>query len=144
QDTQVIRRPMAAAGAPEVDTLTPRRKRRGGLVAGILVGILGVLALAGGWYLGSGRYTHAPSVLGKNRQVAIATIEGAGLHAKVDESFVFSDTVPNGMVADQDPDPNGRVRKNGTVTVVLSKGPDVRAVPALVGSTQPAAEQLLK
>jgi serine/threonine-protein kinase len=48
------------------------------------------------------------------------------------------------MVAKQDPKPNGRVRKHGTVTLVLSKGPDVRAVPTLVGSTRLAAEQLLK
>jgi len=141
-DTQVIRRTVAGS-TPAVDTVAPRRRRRGGLVAGILVGVLAVLALAGGWYLGSGRYTHAPSVLGKNRQVAFATIEGAGLHAKVDK-IVFSNTVPNGEVADQDPSPNGRVRKNGTVKIVLSKGPDLRAVPSLVGSTKAAATQLLQ
>jgi serine/threonine-protein kinase len=140
--TQVIQRPVAAP--PVVETITPRpRRRRSGLIAGIAIGLLAVLALAGGWYLGSGRYTNAPPVLGKNRQVAVATIEGAGLHAKVAEDFVFSDTVGNGLVAKQDPGPNGKVRKDGTVTITLSKGPDVRAVPALVGSTELAAKQLL-
>jgi serine/threonine-protein kinase len=139
--TQVIRRP---AGPPAaVETLTPRRTRRTGLIAGIVIGALALLALAGGWYLGSGRYTSAPSVLGVDRQAATAKLTAAGLKVKVDK-IVFNDTVPNGLVADQDPDPNGRVRKNGTVHLVLSKGPDLRAVPQLSGSTEAAAAQLLE
>ncbi|MCA1712045.1 MAG: PASTA domain-containing protein [Actinobacteria bacterium] len=138
QHTQVIARP-----TPTVDTIRPHKRRRAGLIAAALVAVLALLALAGGWYLGSGRYRDAPSVLGVSRQVAVAKLEGAGLKAK-DGGTVFSDTVPNGMVADQDPDPNGKVRKGGTVTYILSKGPDVRAVPDLVGSTQLAAKQLLE
>ena len=140
-ETQVIQRPVVA---PKAEAATGERRRRTPLIAGIVVGVLALVALVGGWYLGSGRYTNAPAVLGLNRQVATAKIEGAGLTAKVDENFVFSDTIANGLVARQDPDPNGKVRKNGTITLILSKGPDVRAVPTLVGSTQAAAEQLLK
>ncbi|MCU1675233.1 MAG: spk [Frankiales bacterium] len=140
--TRVIRRP-AVPVPPRVETIAPRRRRRTGLIAAAVVTVLALVALTGGWYLGSGRYTDAPSVLGVSRQVAVAKIEGAGLKAK-DGGTVFSDTVPNGMVADQDPDPNGKVRKDGTVTYVLSKGPDLRAVPDLVGSTELAAKQLLE
>jgi serine/threonine-protein kinase len=49
-----------------------------------------------------------------------------------------------GAVADQRPGQNARVRRGGTVTLVLSKGPDRRVVPKLVGSTLPIAEATLK
>jgi len=138
--TQVIRRPETP---PATGPAQPRR-RRTGLIAGVVVAVLALLALGGGWYLGSGRYTTAPPVLGLTQQVATAKLQGAGLLAKVDERKEFSETVANGLVLRQDPAANGRVRKDGTVTLVLSRGPDRRAVPALVGSTQEAATQLLK
>jgi serine/threonine-protein kinase len=62
----------------------------------------------------------------------------------VAEDRVFSEDVAVGSVAEQRPKANGRVRRGGTVTLVLSKGPDRRAVPTIVGSTVPAAEVALK
>ena len=141
--TQVIRRPdgplpVAAAAAPKAE-----RRRRTGLIAGIVIGVLALAALVGGWYLGSGRYTSAPAVLGVTQAAAENKLAIAGLKSRLGTP-AFSETVQAGLVLRQDPEPGGKVRKDGTVTLVLSRGPDRRAVPVLVGSTQPAAEQLLK
>lgn len=56
---------------------------------------------------------------------------------------MFSETVPVGVVYDTDPKPTERVREGGTVTLILSKGPERFEVPALVGSSQDDAEQAL-
>ena len=55
----------------------------------------------------------------------------------------FSENVDKGLVLHQNPKPNGRIRKGGTVTVVLSAGKDRRRVPRLVGTTFAAATQAL-
>jgi serine/threonine-protein kinase len=137
--TQVLERP---AKPPVVAPAGPQRRRRTGLIAGLVVAVLAVLALAGGWYLGSGRYTSAPSVLTLTEKAAQAKLTTAGLKWKAGPA-VFDDQTKAGSVLRQSPEPNGRVRKGGLVTYVLSKGPDLRAVPTLVGSTQAAATQAL-
>ena len=148
--TQVIPRPPArpAVTPPPMpaDEAPPRRegkRRRPGLIAGAVITVLALLALAGGWYLGSGRYTSAPAVLGLTQQAAQAKLTTQGLTAKVSSDREFSEIVAPGLVLRQDPKPNGRVRKSGTVTLVLSRGPDRRTVPDLAGATQAAATRQL-
>jgi serine/threonine-protein kinase len=139
--TLVVPRPVGPP--PKVETIRARRPRRTGLLVGIAIGVLALLALLGGWYLGSGRYTHAPPVVGFSTVAAQQKLHAAGLKSKVAASRVFSDDVKVGDVAQQRPKANGRVRRHGTVTLVLSKGPDLRVVPRILGSTVPAAELAL-
>ncbi|MDX6199222.1 MAG: eukaryotic-like serine/threonine-protein kinase [Actinomycetota bacterium] len=147
QPTLVVPRAVVAApaGQPVVETIRPqrKRKRRTGLIAWIAIAALAVLALGGGWYLGSGRYTHAPSVLKISQAAAQQKLASDGLKTKVGPAE-FSDTVAKGLVLRQDPGPNHRVRKHGTVTLFLSKGADLRAVPNVVGSTVAIAVANLK
>lgn len=56
---------------------------------------------------------------------------------------VFSDDVEAGRVVSQEPAPGTAVERGGTVTVQVSKGPDLVAVPELDGLSYAAAEQLL-
>jgi serine/threonine-protein kinase len=150
QPTLVVPRPVAAPTTPQPVVATPpspsprpHRKRRTALIAWIAVGALALLALGGGWYLGSGRYTHAPSVLKVSQAAAEKKLSDAGLKSKLGPAE-FSDTVAKGLVVRQDPGPNQRVRKDGTVTLFLSKGADLRPVPNVVGSTVAIATANLK
>jgi eukaryotic-like serine/threonine-protein kinase len=104
---------------------------------------LALFALGGGYYLGSYRYTHAPSVLTKTLPQATQLVEDAGLKVERGPDR-FSETVAKGLVVAQEPGPNGRVRKSGTVTVFLSKGPDRRTVPPVAGKDQKAARAALE
>lgn len=45
----------------------------------------------------------------------------------------FSDTIPAGQVMRQDPGPDAALQIGATVTVVLSKGPDLVTIPSLAG-----------
>ena len=143
QPTLVVPLPVTPLPAPA--TPKPRRRRRTGLIAAIVVAVLALLALGGGWYLGSGRYTTAPPVVKLSQKAAEQKLDKAGLKHQIAKDRKFSEDIPLGAVADQRPKANGRVRRGGTVTLVLSKGPDRRVVPAtVVGSNVDAAAAALK
>ena len=158
---QLAARPPRPAGAPAPGSTT----RIGGTAAaaavpvrgpasteghrsrrGLLVGlVLLVLAVAAGlaWYFtaGPGAYTTTPGVTGRSPQEATSVLRAAGLG--VDEEQGFSDTVAQGLVVSSDPGEGGRVRKDGTVTIVVSQGVQRFAVPEVVGKTRDEAQQLL-
>jgi beta-lactam-binding protein with PASTA domain/serine/threonine protein kinase len=123
---------------------TPKvpRQRRQGRRALIVLLVLALLALGGGYYLGSYRYTKAPSVLGLNLANATKALDKAGLQVKRGENQ-YSETVARGLVLLQDPAPHDRVRKDGTVTVRLSAGPDRRLVPRVTGKSVSDAHDAL-
>jgi beta-lactam-binding protein with PASTA domain/tRNA A-37 threonylcarbamoyl transferase component Bud32 len=144
-DTVVVRRPTATQPTLVVERGRPtrpvrrRRRPRKGLLWGLVVALLAAAALGGGWYLGSGRYTEAPSVLGLEPQAATDALMAADLEVVVTPDPVNDEQVAAGLVLDQDPDPDSRALRGSTVTLVLSAGPDRRAVPELVGKDVPTA-----
>ncbi|WP_188037258.1 PASTA domain-containing protein, partial [Actinotalea sp. JY-7885] len=128
-------------GLAEPDVLVPRSRRRHRL--GLVAVVLGVLLLAGAgiwWYAaeGPGAYTTVPQGLeGAPVAEAEAVLAQAGLDVSQDEAF--DPVVPVDHVVSADPAPGDRVRKDGTVALVVSLGPDLRTVPeGLVGA--PAAD----
>ncbi|WP_380175122.1 Stk1 family PASTA domain-containing Ser/Thr kinase [Kineococcus sp. DHX-1] len=118
------------------------RSRRGLLVGLVLL----VLAVGAGisWYFlaGPGAYTTTPAVAGKSPQEATSILRAAGLG--VDEQQGYSDTVAAGLVASSDPRDGDRVRKDGTVTIVVSRGIEQFAVPDVVKASQSDAEDQLR
>jgi len=147
-DTLVAPRPPVAppprsAPAQGSRRVRPARRRRGPALV-LVVLLLALLAAGGGWYLGAGRFTRAPAVLALTQADAEQSLRAAGLEAALQPAR-FDETVPAGQVLDQDPDPGGRVRRDGTVTLVVSKGPDRRTVPrSVLGATQEAATEAIQ
>ncbi|MFI8099839.1 Stk1 family PASTA domain-containing Ser/Thr kinase [Streptomyces sp. NPDC086023] len=110
---------------------SPRRPARGTLIA--LVGALLVLALgAGVWYIGAGQFTRVPSLLGKTEAEARDRLAEAGLDVG-DVRRQFSETVERGKVIGTDPTPGAQIRGNGSVALVLSRGPEIVTVPKVKG-----------
>jgi serine/threonine-protein kinase len=83
-----------------------------------------------------------PDVRGRPLAEAQATLQGAGLRVVVREEF--SETVERGRVVDQAPGAGGSVPKGSTVTLRVSKGPQVVAVPDLRGEPIQRAVQKLE
>ena len=131
--TLVVPRATTAVPRVAVPKAASRRRRRG-LVIALVLALLAVLALGGGYYLGSYRYTKAPRVLDLSASAATARLEKAGLHAKLGPK-AFSESVRAGDVMAQDPGPGGRVRKGGTVTLTVSKGLDRVQLPSFAGQS---------
>lgn len=119
----------------ESPPVAPRRRvavgaRRGPLA--IVVAVLLVLGVGTGiWYINSGQFTKVPAVLRQSEPQAEQRIEAAGL--KVDVTYAFSDTVERGLVIGTEPGPSARIRSNDTVTLTVSKGPEMVKVPDVKG-----------
>jgi eukaryotic-like serine/threonine-protein kinase len=133
--------PPPATTAPEEPAR--RRWRPGrGLIAGAVIAILALVAALLGYYFAAYRYTTVPSVLTKKLTTAESILRSKGLHYKVGPE-VFDPTIPTGYVAKESPGPNHRIGKHGTVTIQLSKGPELYDVPNLHGKTVDDATSLL-
>ena len=136
--TQVVGgRPPAVPATPRVDKgpRRPRRPRRG-LIIAIIVAVVVLLSGFAGWWFAAGRYTHAPNVIGLTKSQANAKLDAAGLHERWLPS-VYSTATPKGHVAVETGD--GRVTHGSTVTLRLSLGPRMHALPSVAGESVSAA-----
>ncbi|WP_435970569.1 Stk1 family PASTA domain-containing Ser/Thr kinase [Streptomyces sp. Qhu_M48] len=122
--------------APEPPPAGRRLPPRGPLL--LVLGVLLALGLgAGVWYINSGQFTRVPAVLGQSEAAATQRIRDAGLDVGTTER-AFSDVYERGTVMAVDPAPGERLRGNGTVTLTLSRGPEIVKVPNL--KNKPLAE----
>lgn len=137
----------AGAAAPAAPDEAPARRRRrvSPLVLwSVVAALLMAVGVAGGWYLTSGRFTSAPTATGLTEAAAVEQLTAGGFEVTVDPERQFSETVAAGLVLAQDPAAGDRVRRGGQITLVLSQGPDRRAVPELAGLPQQQAADALE
>ena len=80
----------------------------------------------------------SPSVVGLTQDQAKASISRLGLQVDI-TSQDFSEDVDKGLVLTSIPGGGGRIAKDGTVHLVISKGKERIAVPSVSGMTQDAA-----
>lgn len=118
------------------------RVRRNRWIAGFLA-----LAVASGiWYAFAGVKggTAVPTdLVGMTTSKATSAIEAVGLHIKVSDQ-VFSEVIPAGKIISTDPGGGGKVKAGGTVSLVVSKGPERYVVPDVKGLSQDAATALFQ
>ena len=129
-------RPVPVATAPRA------RSVRGPLLFLVVVLLLAGVAV-GSWWFGFARYTTTPGVLGVTETVAASQLEREGLDPEVGTPR-FSETVEAGLVLATEPEPGERVLKDGSVTIVVSLGPERYDVPALKGMTEDEAQDALQ
>ncbi|MEU6977174.1 MULTISPECIES: Stk1 family PASTA domain-containing Ser/Thr kinase [unclassified Streptomyces] len=87
---------------------------------------------AGVWYINSGQFTRVPAVLGQSEAQATRRLADAGLDVGATKR-AFSDVYERGTVMATDPGTGERIRGNGTVTLTVSRGPEIVKVPNLKG-----------
>ncbi|MFD4374906.1 Stk1 family PASTA domain-containing Ser/Thr kinase [Streptomyces sp. NPDC058486] len=123
----------------------PRRARRPA-PRGPLLLVLGVLLAlgvgAGVWYINAGQFTRVPAVLGQTEQAATQRLTDAGLELGTTKR-AFSDVYERGTVMGVDPAPGERVRSHVTVTLTLSRGPEIVKVPNLKNKPLDEAKRIL-
>ncbi|WP_435198344.1 Stk1 family PASTA domain-containing Ser/Thr kinase [Janibacter sp. GS2] len=83
-----------------------------------------------------------PSVTGESADDATQAIEDAGLKASRAED-AYSTTVTKGSVISQSP-ADGTLTRGGTVTLTVSKGPEMVAVPKVEGLSKAKAKSTLE
>ncbi|WP_031007061.1 Stk1 family PASTA domain-containing Ser/Thr kinase [Streptomyces sp. NRRL F-5727] len=160
--TSVIARAVPAAGAeaadphpvqhtsrlatpepPPAGPLRPARRRPANGPLLIVVGVLLALGLgAGVWYINAGQFTRVPAVLGQTEEVAAQRLADAGLELGTTKR-AFSEVYERGTVMGVDPAPGERVRSHATVTLTLSRGPEIVKVPNLRNKPLDEAKRIL-
>ncbi|AKT52862.1 hypothetical protein ADJ73_13500 [Arsenicicoccus sp. oral taxon 190] len=84
-----------------------------------------------------------PALAGKTTDDARAALTAVGLTYAEAPQREYSTTVPDGAVIRQDPATGTRF-KGDTVTVTVSKGPELVAVPSVTGSSKADARRVLE
>ncbi|MGB3828419.1 MAG: Stk1 family PASTA domain-containing Ser/Thr kinase [Ornithinimicrobium sp.] len=84
-----------------------------------------------------------PSVVGAEQSEAEQSVQDAGFEVEVEDEQVFDTTVPAGSVATQTP-AEGQANRGDTITLTISKGPELVTMPQVIGMQFGEAEPLLK
>jgi beta-lactam-binding protein with PASTA domain/tRNA A-37 threonylcarbamoyl transferase component Bud32 len=118
--------------------LGDRRRQALAAVAGAAVVVL--LIFTGVWWFtgGPGSYTDTPALTGARVTDAQRTLTDAGLKSHI--TFQFSTTVAAGQVLSTKPSGGEHVKKNGSVELFVSKGPQLIPVPSVKGLSPEDAE----
>jgi len=129
---------------PEAPPPRKRRRRAFGRFVRLLA-LLAVLAAAGWatWTYLIPHRTDAPRLQGLTVEQAQARAEEAGLDLVVD-GRAFSSEVEASFILSQDPAPGEVVERGTEVRVVLSRGPELVAIPDVTGETLQRARTELR
>ncbi|MDQ6524156.1 Stk1 family PASTA domain-containing Ser/Thr kinase [Nocardioides sp. LHD-245] len=122
----------------------PRQKRRRGRRIAVALVLVVLVAAVGGtaWWVGWGRFTTTPGVVGLEQAAAQAKLEKAGLSVTVGAE-VYSESIEKGLVITTDPRPGARILPEGEVALTVSLGKERYDVPDLTGKTLAEAEAAL-
>ena len=116
---------------------------RGRIAIAAAIVVLGLVAAVGGWWFGIGRYTVAPQLVAKTQAEAAQQASQAGFHLAYGDP-VYNEDVAKDIVLTQDPPASERIVKGGTITLVLSRGPERYQVPDVVGKQYALAQEELQ
>lgn len=118
---------------------TFRRRRTFALT--ILVLLIALVIGLSSWWITSGRYVAAPSVINLTQGEAQGIVDEAGLTISFSEQY--SEDVPTDLVISSDPAPGDKVVRGSAMSAVVSLGPERYGVPQLAGLTLDDAKQAL-
>ncbi|MDQ4024390.1 MAG: Stk1 family PASTA domain-containing Ser/Thr kinase [Actinomycetota bacterium] len=84
-----------------------------------------------------------PQQVGKEKDAAVADLQSMGLKVKTGKEE-FSEDVPKGRVLRQHPEEGTQAHRTDTVTLTISAGPPIVAVPNVVGMSSAEAHEALE
>ncbi|WP_342028169.1 Stk1 family PASTA domain-containing Ser/Thr kinase [Arthrobacter alpinus] len=134
----------AKAAATPTKTLGTKKPKRRALLWILLVGILAVLAATAGWFVGfgPGALATVPDVHNKTVPQAQEMLLAAGFE-QVPTADIFDEKVAAGFIVSTNPEAGSSVRKFNAITLQVSRGPVLYAVPTLTGQQLEAARKAL-
>jgi beta-lactam-binding protein with PASTA domain/serine/threonine protein kinase len=133
----------ARAAATPVRPLREGNPRRRGVMWTIIIVILALLAASAGWFFGMGPGSPGTVPDVKNKTVAEAQqlLRTAGFQSEPRD--VFDDDIGAGLTVGTEPKSGAEVRKFQSITLFVSKGAQLFALPGLAGGTLDEAKTTL-
>jgi len=126
---------------PPVPRRVARRQRPRWLLPVGVVVLLGLIVGAATWVLNDALYLTLPGVAGQTQSAAAQALRSDGLTVSVHQGF--NPTVPAGQAIGTEPGSGSRVRKDSSVVLDISQGPDRPPVPDVVGKPLAQAKQAI-
>ncbi|GEL17181.1 Stk1 family PASTA domain-containing Ser/Thr kinase [Pseudonocardia asaccharolytica] len=139
--SEVMALPQAPDEAPADHRVARRRSRRVFAVWIAVLLVLGLIVGTAAWWLGTGRWTAMPSVIGLDRPTAERLLADADLVVSITEEH--HDSVAADLVAAAEPAPDSRLLRGSEVRLTISTGRPV-VPPVAPGATVAAAEQAVR
>ncbi len=87
--------------------------------------------------------TTVPAVAGQSSDAALALIQDVGLSIG-EQNLAYSDTVPSGMVISTTPAGGEELETGSSLDIVISLGPEMVSLPALLGTVEAEAAASLQ
>ncbi|PID98304.1 MAG: serine/threonine protein kinase [Actinobacteria bacterium] len=143
EESQLIRR--GADPSPTSSPTPPAKHRRAVRLIALLLTLVIAGTAAGWWWwveYGPGAYVMLPTTDGRAVSDVQRDIETLGLRISIEEAF--SDTVEKGVVISSQPESQTSVHKDTRVTLVVSKGVDMRTVPDVSAKPYGEAQAILQ
>ncbi|MCB5275811.1 Serine/threonine-protein kinase PK-1 [Arthrobacter sp. SO5] len=133
----------ARAAATPVRSLREGNPRRRGLLWIFLLVIAALLAAGAGWFFGMGPGSPGtiPDLANKSVGEAQQLLRTGGFQSTTKD--VFDDAVSPGLVVGSEPSAGQVIRKFQPVSLAVSKGPELFALPELTGRTLDEAKTAL-
>ncbi|GAB3150746.1 Stk1 family PASTA domain-containing Ser/Thr kinase [Micromonospora sonneratiae] len=119
------------------DQLMSGGRGRTAVAASIVV--LGLIAALTGWWFGVGRYTDAPGLVNMSKAQAEAKAAQGGFTLVYGQPRYDAKAAKDTVVS-QDPASSARIVRGGTITLILSLGPERFPVPDVMGKTLELAQ----
>ena len=140
RDEEKARQRAAATPSRSLRAGNPRRR---GLVWILLLAVLALLAAGAGWFFGMGPGSPGtiPQLANKTVAEAQQLLRTAGFQSTTRD--VFDDDVSPGLVVGSEPKAGQVVRKFESVSLAVSKGPELFPLPGLAGKSLDEAKTAL-
>jgi beta-lactam-binding protein with PASTA domain/tRNA A-37 threonylcarbamoyl transferase component Bud32 len=152
-ETQVFGTRAVPASTPPIHTsaatltATTKTRRKRGVWITAIVTVIVLLAAGTGWYFGWGpgsRITLPETIAGLSADEATVTLQDLGLTVSEERLEANHPLIPVGLVVETNPPLGSQVAPDSPVTLVISTGPQLIALPALAGMTEEAALEAIK
>ncbi|MFJ4208261.1 Stk1 family PASTA domain-containing Ser/Thr kinase [Paenarthrobacter sp. NPDC089675] len=133
----------ARAAATPTRPLSEGNPRRRGVIWAIVILVIAILAGSAGWFFGMGPGSPGTVPDVKNKTVAEAQqlLRTAGFQSEPQD--VFDDDIQSGFAVGTKPESGSQVRKFQPITLFVSKGAELFALPGLAGGTLDDAKNAL-
>ncbi|WP_417233960.1 protein kinase domain-containing protein [Arthrobacter sp.] len=144
KDDKSARKQWAREAQKPRESLESPSSRRRGWILGIVLFLVAVVVATGAWFfgMGPGSPVQIPQFSGQPTATAVQSLAADGVAST--QRQVFDEQIKQGRVVGSEPEAGATIRRYQSVELLISKGPELFAVPNVVGRDAKAVDKTLK